>query len=922
MKCVALFVALLAALLSSCSDDSSSSRAGVVSARTSEIPGYILLKATGKTVVVGTKDSTAKENERPQMRVMFDYDFSLGQSEVTCGEFNKIMGKADLPEGMITKVACDEDDLPATNVSYYDIILFANAKSIADGFDTAYSYQSVTIDGEGHCSGLTGLTLRNTVDAFRLPTEAEWMAAARIRWKPDSSWNSENSDYRPHSVCHFVSDSVHFCDMEGNVKEFVYDWLGKFSDTTVANFMGSPQADGLGQRVLKGGSFKHSKEYANAYRRGDDYVVTSATHADYVGFRLAYGAIPDPAWMNGGSGSSSNTVSLVSSTEMKKRFGTMQVKVAFRNHITGNLEFIDYSLGSKVFEIEDDVSVFHPDISPDGKWVAFCTGIESVDGKSEIYVRTLSPISSDLVKLNVERAAIPRWRVTSGGDTVIVYATNAGDNSDKNLFMGRSTWQVPFSNGKFGKPQKLFDGAFHGGVSRDDRLAVTGSRLLRSRTESDEGVVDSVWYNGEQACNVSLSKDDSKRTLFLDFGRKTDKENNIEGYGVHERIQVMDSTGKLIQYVSAPDDYAFDHSEWTFGNNAIVSLTNYNGVHEKIALVDMSTDSVLALARGEELWHPAMWVDGVDDFQDSGLDMDSAGVYLKENDSWASVIMRYKMELLWRYADSANVAILGSSRPLYSLSPDLLSNEFFAINFAHTPNSIYATRDFLDKYILNHLKNLKHVVISLDIDFWWKIDGDGGDNFFYKDVKRYPGYVYDEHHDYWKDGVPPGLLQATEKALGTEDAILYTYDRGRHTPSACGSWGTVPEIEIDSTYMDDGGYLKNSLEVLEDIIKKCEERNISVVGVIFPQSPAYAKSGAFGRYGLRRSVAKSLIEKIDGFSKTYTNFVLMDENKMGNHDYGNEMAVDFDHLCAEGIPQITERLNSILLGLEKRRDSK
>lgn len=922
MKCKALFASIMAALLVSCSDNSSSSRADEVSFRSSEIAGFIQVRAVGKTVVVGANDSTAKENERPQMRVSFDYDFALGRSEVTCGEFNDIMGKANLPDGLNVKMDCEDDELPASDITYYDIVLFANAKSIAEGMDTAYAYQSVSIDGDGHCNGLVGLNFRNNVDAFRLPTEAEWMVAARMKWKPDSSWSSENSDYHAHPVCDFSSDTLRFCDMEGNVKEFVEGWLGKFSDTTVANFVGSPQADGLGQRVLKGGSFKHSKETAKIYRRGDDYVVTSATHSDYVGFRLAYGAIPDPIWMNGGTISSSNTVALIGSYELKRRLGTLQAKLAFRNHITGNLEYIDYSVGSKVFEIVDTLTVFHPDISPDGQWVAFCSGIEGVDNKSSIYVRRLNSAGTDLIRLNVEWAAIPRWRVTPEGDTVIVYVTNAGDNSNENLFKGRSTWQVPFSNGMFGRHLKLFDGAYHGGVSVDNRLAVTGSRILRTRTESDDGVLESIWYDSSQACNVSLSKDDSKRTLFLDFGRKRDKENDIEGYGVHERILVMDSTGEQIQYVSAPDRYAFDHSEWTYGNNVVTSLTNYNGAHEKIALVDMSTDSMAFLVAGDELWHPALWMDTDNFYEVSDLSRDSAGVYLKENDSWASVLMRYNMELLWRYADSANVVILGSSRPLYSLSPGLLSKDFFAINLGHTPNSIYSTRDFLDKYVFNHVKNLKYVVLSLDIDFWWKTDGPNSDNFFAKDAKLYPGYVYDENHDYWRDSIPAGLLEATEKSFGSEDAVLYLYDRGRVTPAICGSWGEIPEVEIDSTYKEKEGYLEESLETFEKIIKECEKREIAVVGIIFPQNPAYANTGAFGRYGLRRSIAEKLIEKIDGLSKTYKNFVLMDENKMGSHDYGDEMAVDFDHLCEEGVPQITKRLDSVLQNLAKEGNSR
>lgn len=46
------------------------------------------------------------------------------------------------------------------------------------------------------------------------------------------------------------------------------------------------------------------------------------------------------------------------------------------------------------------------------------------------------------------------------------------------------------------------DGSFHGGISEDDRLAVTGARLLRARMAHNDGSIfddgiDSLWYKGE-----------------------------------------------------------------------------------------------------------------------------------------------------------------------------------------------------------------------------------------------------------------------------------------------------------------------------------------------------------------------------------------------------------------------------------------
>ena len=43
---------------------------------------------------------------------------------------------------------------------------------------------------------------------------------------------------------------------------------------------------------------------------------------------------------------------------------------------------------------------------------------------------------------------------------------------------------------------------------------------------------------------------------------------------------------------------------------------------------------------------------------------------------------------------------------------------------------------------------------------------------------------------------------------------------------------------------------------------------------------------------------------------------LMDENKMGNHDYTDEMAQNMDHLNYKGAVQLTTRLDSLLKTLE------
>ena len=449
------------------------------------LSAMVRVQSTGLVAILGTENVEAKANERPEMSVNFDYDFSMGSHEVTCGEFNALMKPLT---GL--SLVCTNDSIPVTNVTYYDAVLFANERSKAEKRDTTYTYSEAFFDAEKHCVNLEGFAYRSDVDAYRLPTEAEWSLVALKYWKTSEAWTSENSDFKLHEVCSKTDSSQSVCDIVGNAMEWVNDWLGYFCDQPVKNFIGPPDGGSNDERVLKGGSYHSKADVIKLYNRGDTYMVTSATKADYVGFRLAFGAIPNAEWMGKDCKAITSRVSpLANSAALRSKTGTFHVKLAFRNNPMGNIAFIDYSSGMlSVNEISDSLDAYHPEISPDGQKVAFCTRYEGVSSYnkstkaySALYVRDLKEPGSGLVKLDVESAEIPRWRVLENGDTVIVYVTDADDNTEESSFKKASTWQVKFSNGKFGKPQKLFDGAYHGGISEDDRLAVSGSKQLRAR---------------------------------------------------------------------------------------------------------------------------------------------------------------------------------------------------------------------------------------------------------------------------------------------------------------------------------------------------------------------------------------------------------------------------------------------------------
>lgn len=977
-------------------ESSSSIEIDTVQLQPDSLNNFIYLSSPSKKATLGTDNEDARPEDRPSMDVSLDYNFYMGKHETTREEFCKLMK---------CKYSKDSANYPQVNVTYFDAVLYANAMSKENHFDTVYTYNQMEFDREGRCTYLKDLVIHYDLEGFRLPTEAEWIYVASQKWNSSKSWNSENSNHSTNEVCTLPNqDSSEFCDMEGNVMEWVGDWSGKLFDTTITDYAGAPSPNGFGERILKGGCFNNEASSIHLFSRSDVYTVTSTSFAEYVGFRLALGIIPKVTFLNN-AGSSVNVIitPLANANEISRITGTKKVKLVFRNDITGNLAFVYYRDGENVVEIADTIDSYHPDISPDGKYVAFCTKSEGVSGKSSLYVRKIDASGSGLVKLDVENAAIPRFQVLPNGDTVIVYVTDAGVNNDFAKWKSYSTWQVPFSSGQFGTPQKLYDGSYNGGVSPNGNIAVSGARLLRANTKGK----DEVWYNGEQACNVSLSTDGTSSTLFLDFGGKTGQKFVGEKYRTHQRILVADSNGTLVNSIASPSGYTFDHSEWVQkASLSVATLTNFNGVHEKIVLVDIENGSITDLIKSDELWHPSLWIEKIpsqalssssfsetpsqalsssnfsetpsqahssssfsetqssssaisvkssssfvqavssssekssssfDEKSSSSIvlsssseiliesssettyrlfDGDSAGIYSKAGSSNADFIMRYKMELLWRYKNESNVVVIGSSRPMDAVVSNNFSSPFNVVNLAQTPNSIYGSRDYFKNYIYPHYQKMKYLIISLDIDFWWK--NSTYDNFFESNYKNYAGYIYDKNHSYWVGSNTDDLWRTSQDSPGTSNLDFFIDEKGRYSIDVCATRWMSATTMHDSTDFDKKPELRqNSMNALKEIIELAAERNITVVGVIFPMSPLFKNTGAYGRYGLRRSTSYELVEDLKNLELAYPNFVFFDENKFGDHDYTSDMFVDAQHLCPEGAKVITTRLDSLLLELEK-----
>lgn len=290
--------------------------------------------------------SPANEPERSSDEVQHSVtvgSFYMSKTEVSQRDYQKIMG--------VNPSSVKGDDLPVTDITWYDAIMYCNKLSEAEGLPPCYNISGTTV------------TWDRSADGYRLPTEAEWEYAARADTETpfnfgDYVHNSDANCYNAYGynndasgnwvngsdaylrrtvvVNQYQPNAYGLYNMHGNAAEWVWDWYGEYSSDTNADPTGP---EGGNAKIVRGGGWNdHPKHIRSAYRGAQPADVGLYS----IGFRPVRNA----------QSATGEIRSVYSASTVQKTGKTLIVYFSQTGNTEGLAELIHEMSGADIFRLE------------------------------------------------------------------------------------------------------------------------------------------------------------------------------------------------------------------------------------------------------------------------------------------------------------------------------------------------------------------------------------------------------------------------------------------------------------------------------------------------------------------------------------------------------------------------------------------